>query len=144
MSAGGLRTAMRPKSSSFLQTQTSAKGTRTFNCFVVTKDMGIQIVKEQKLGIRASSTCTISFNGLRIPEENVIGGIGKDTRLPSRFSTKVESGSPDRCSDLRKERSTSRFRIHMSESSSVNPLGTFRGCSSRSRKQRSRLRLHAS
>jgi short-chain 2-methylacyl-CoA dehydrogenase len=39
--------------------------------------MGIQIAKkEQKLGIRASSTCTLNFDGLKVPAENVIGGEG--------------------------------------------------------------------
>jgi short/branched chain acyl-CoA dehydrogenase len=39
--------------------------------------MGIKIAKkEQKLGIRASSTCTLDFDDLKIPEENVIGGEG--------------------------------------------------------------------
>lgn len=40
--------------------------------------MGVQIAKkEQKLGIRASSTCTLNFDDLKIPAENVIGGEGK-------------------------------------------------------------------
>lgn len=68
--------------------------------------MGIQIAKkEQKLGIRASSTCTLNFDDLRVPEDNVIGEIGKGykvspfplkspevdkyIRLQSKFSTKV-------------------------------------------------------
>jgi short-chain 2-methylacyl-CoA dehydrogenase len=39
--------------------------------------MGIQIAKkEQKLGIRASSTCTLNFDDMKIPAENVIGGEG--------------------------------------------------------------------
>jgi hypothetical protein len=43
----------------------------------VTKDMGIQIAKkEQKLGIRASSTCTLNFDDVKVPVENVIGGEG--------------------------------------------------------------------
>ena len=67
--------------------------------------MGIQIAKkEKKLGIRASSTCTINFDDLKVPAENVIGGEGNgykvgymphllvsifltsaNTRLPLRF-----------------------------------------------------------
>ena len=44
--------------------------------------MGIQIAKkEQKLGIRASSTCTLNFDDLKIPEENVIGGIGEGYKI---------------------------------------------------------------
>jgi len=39
--------------------------------------MGIQIAKkEQKLGIRASSTCTLNFDDLKVPAANVIGGEG--------------------------------------------------------------------
>lgn len=44
--------------------------------------MGIQIAKkEQKLGIRASSTCSLSFDDLRVPAENVIGGEGKGYKV---------------------------------------------------------------
>jgi short/branched chain acyl-CoA dehydrogenase len=44
--------------------------------------MGIEIMKkEQKLGIRASSTCTLNFDGLKVPEENVIGGVGQGYKL---------------------------------------------------------------
>jgi len=36
--------------------------------------MGIQIAKkEQKLGIRASSTCTLNFDDLKVPAVNAIG-----------------------------------------------------------------------
>ncbi|EED83746.1 predicted protein [Postia placenta Mad-698-R] len=49
-------------------------GYKGITCFIATKDMGIQIAKkEQKLGIRASSTCLISLDDLRVPEENIIG-----------------------------------------------------------------------
>jgi len=52
-------------------------GYKGITCFLVTKDMGIQIAKkEQKLGIRASSTCTLNFGDLKVPAENVIGGEG--------------------------------------------------------------------
>ncbi|KAI0080828.1 acyl-CoA dehydrogenase NM domain-like protein [Panus rudis PR-1116 ss-1] len=55
-----------------------SKGYKGITCFVATKDMGIEIAKkEQKLGIRASSTCTLNFDDLKIPEENVIGEVGK-------------------------------------------------------------------
>jgi hypothetical protein len=81
-----------------------SKGYKGITCFVATKDMGVQIAKkEQKLGIRASSTCTLNFDDIRVPAENVIGGEGKGykvsyprgsgmhgylsdfDRLPSRF-----------------------------------------------------------
>ena len=44
--------------------------------------MGIQIAKkEQKLGIRASSTCSLAFDDLRVPAENVLGGEGKGYKI---------------------------------------------------------------
>jgi short-chain 2-methylacyl-CoA dehydrogenase len=44
--------------------------------------MGIQIAKkEQKLGIRASSTCTLNFDDLRIPQQNVLGEVGKGYKV---------------------------------------------------------------
>jgi len=44
--------------------------------------MGVQIAKkEEKLGIRASSTCTLNFDDLRIPAENIIGGEGKGYKV---------------------------------------------------------------
>lgn len=59
-----------------------SKGYKGITCFVATKDMGIQIAKkEQKLGIRASSTCTLNFDDLKIPAENVIGGEGKGYKV---------------------------------------------------------------
>ncbi|KAL5527053.1 hypothetical protein ACEPAG_5844 [Sanghuangporus baumii] len=59
-----------------------SKGYKGITCFVATKDMGIQIAKkEQKLGIRASSTCTLNFDDMKIPEENVVGGVGQGYKI---------------------------------------------------------------
>eukprot|EP00003_Mantamonas_plastica_P032865 TRINITY_DN9142_c0_g1_i2.p1 TRINITY_DN9142_c0_g1~~TRINITY_DN9142_c0_g1_i2.p1 ORF type:complete len:311 (-),score=114.80 TRINITY_DN9142_c0_g1_i2:3-857(-) len=55
-----------------------SKGYRGITTFVVDRDMGIEIgKKEDKLGIRASSTCTVNFDGVKVPEANVLGEIGK-------------------------------------------------------------------
>jgi len=59
-----------------------SKGYKGITCFIATKDMGVQIAKkEQKLGIRASSTCTLNFDDLKVPAENVIGGIGEGYKI---------------------------------------------------------------
>ncbi|KAL9712418.1 hypothetical protein Ac2012v2_003656 [Leucoagaricus gongylophorus] len=59
-----------------------SKGYKGITCFIATKDMGIQIAKkEQKLGIRASSTCTLNFDDLKIPVENVLGGEGQGYKI---------------------------------------------------------------
>lgn len=36
---------------------------------------------EDKMGIRASSTTTVAFNGVRVPPENVLGPVGKGFKL---------------------------------------------------------------
>jgi len=47
--------------------------------------MGVQIAKkEQKLGIRASSTCSLSFDDVRVPVENLIGEDGKGYKVSGR------------------------------------------------------------
>ncbi|KAJ7198468.1 acyl-CoA oxidase [Mycena pura] len=59
-----------------------SKGYKGITCFVAAKDMGIKIAKkEQKLGIRASSTCTLNFDDLKIPAQNVIGGEGQGYKI---------------------------------------------------------------
>lgn len=56
--------------------------------------MGIQIAKkEQKLGIRASSTCTLNFDDLRVPSENIIGGIGQGYKVCNLGSKKGENNA---------------------------------------------------
>ena len=46
--------------------------------------MGVQVAKkEEKLGIRASSTCTLNFDNLEVPQENIIGGEGKGYKVRS-------------------------------------------------------------
>jgi hypothetical protein len=59
-----------------------SKGYKGITCFIATKDMGIQIAKkEQKLGIRASSTCVLNFDDLMIHAGNIIGGEGKGYKI---------------------------------------------------------------
>lgn len=94
----GLQIPTKPRSSSFSLTYVRqslffisylipvevdpSKGYKGITCFIVTKDIGFEIAKkEQKLGIRASSTCTLNFDNLRVPEENVIGGEGKGYKV---------------------------------------------------------------
>ncbi|GAA6046329.1 hypothetical protein JCM3770_004866 [Rhodotorula araucariae] len=55
----------------------ASKGYKGITCFVVEKDMGIEIAKkEKKLGIRASSTCTLNFDEIKVPAENLLGEEG--------------------------------------------------------------------
>ncbi|OCF35118.1 acyl-CoA oxidase [Kwoniella heveanensis BCC8398] len=59
-----------------------SKGYKGITCFVMSKDMGVEIAKkEKKLGIRASSTCLLNFDDVKIPKENIVGEIGKGYKI---------------------------------------------------------------
>ncbi|CAN6647705.1 hypothetical protein TRVA0_022S01772 [Trichomonascus vanleenenianus] len=59
-----------------------SKGYKGITAFVIDKEMGVQIAKkEKKLGIRASSTCVLNFDGIKVPKENVLGEVGKGYKI---------------------------------------------------------------
>ncbi|EPZ31944.1 Short/branched chain specific acyl-CoA dehydrogenase, mitochondrial [Rozella allomycis CSF55] len=54
-----------------------SKGYKGITCFIVEKNMGVEVnKKEKKLGIRASSTCSLTFDNVKVPAENVLGTVG--------------------------------------------------------------------
>ena len=59
------------------------KGYKGITAFLVEKGTpGFTIgKKEDKLGIRASSTCELIFEGCKIPKENVLGEVGKGYKI---------------------------------------------------------------
>ena len=114
-----------------------SKGYKGITCFLATKDMGIQIAKkEQKLGIRASSTCTLNFDDLKVPAENVIGGEGLGYKIAIEILNEGPASSPffpraslkttyqdalasqPRCSAWPREPSTRQFPIHTNANNS--------------------------
>lgn len=60
-----------------------SKGYKGITGFIVEKDFeGFQVgKKEDKLGIRASSTCELIFENCKVPKENVIGEVGKGYKI---------------------------------------------------------------
>jgi alkylation response protein AidB-like acyl-CoA dehydrogenase len=58
-------------------------GYRGITSFIVERDMeGFQVgKKEDKLGIRASSTCELILDQVRVPRENVVGEVGKGYKI---------------------------------------------------------------
>ena len=61
----------------------SAKGYKGITAFIVEKSFkGFTVgKKEDKLGIRASSTCELIFENCEVPEENVLGEVGKGYKI---------------------------------------------------------------
>lgn len=60
-----------------------SKGYKGITGFIVEKDFeGFSVgKKEDKLGIRASSTCELMFENCKVPKENVIGEVGKGYKI---------------------------------------------------------------
>ena len=60
-----------------------SKGYKGITAFIVEKGFkGFSIgKKEDKLGIRASSTCELVFENCEVPEENILGEIGKGYKI---------------------------------------------------------------
>lgn len=58
-------------------------GYKGITAFIVEKDMpGFSVgKKEMKLGIRASSTCEVLLDDVKVPKENVIGEVGKGYKI---------------------------------------------------------------
>jgi butyryl-CoA dehydrogenase/short/branched chain acyl-CoA dehydrogenase len=58
-------------------------GHRGITAFVVDRDTpGLSVgKKEDKLGVRASSTCEVVLDGVVVPEENVLGEVGQGYKL---------------------------------------------------------------
>ncbi|MGA3194688.1 MAG: acyl-CoA dehydrogenase [Terriglobales bacterium] len=61
----------------------AAKGYKGITAFLVEKDFpGFTVgKKEDKLGIRASSTCELILEDCRVPRENVLGEVGKGYKI---------------------------------------------------------------
>ncbi|MEE6486538.1 hypothetical protein FKM82_014632 [Ascaphus truei] len=56
----------------------ASAGYKGITCFIVPKETeGFRIgKKEDKLGLRASSTCSLSFENVKVPESSVLGQVG--------------------------------------------------------------------
>ncbi|XP_066476968.1 short/branched chain specific acyl-CoA dehydrogenase, mitochondrial [Tiliqua scincoides] len=53
-------------------------GYKGITCFIVDRDTeGLHVgKKEDKLGIRATSTCPVTFENVKVPESNILGEVG--------------------------------------------------------------------
>lgn len=59
-----------------------SKGSKGLTAFIVPKGDGITVAKkERKMGLRAASTCTIHFDSVFVPIENMISEVGKGFKI---------------------------------------------------------------
>ena len=67
--------------------------------FIVTKDMpGISIgPHEDKMGLRASSTTTVHFDNVKVPIDNVLGGVGKGFKVAMKILNAGRTGLGGGC-----------------------------------------------
>ncbi len=105
-----------------------SKGYKGITCFVATKDMGVAIAKkEQKLGIRASSTCALSFDDLRVPAENVLGGEGKGYKIAIEILNEGRIGIAAQMLGLAQGAFDKAVPYTFQRSQFGQPIGTFQG-----------------
>ena len=90
--------------------------------------MGIQIAKkEQKLGIRASSTCSLAFDDLRVPAENVLGGEGKGYKIAIEILNEGRIGIAAQMLGLAQGAFDKAVPYTFQRSQFGKPVGTFQG-----------------
>ncbi|KAI0337557.1 acyl-CoA dehydrogenase NM domain-like protein [Trametopsis cervina] len=107
-----------------------SKGYKGITCFIATKDMGVQIAKkEQKLGIRASSTCTLNFDDLKIPEENVLGEVGKGYKIAIEILNEGRIGIAAQMLGLAQGAFDKAVPYTYERKQFGQPVGTFQGMS---------------
>ncbi|EIM85459.1 mitochondrial acyl-CoA dehydrogenase [Stereum hirsutum FP-91666 SS1] len=105
-------------------------GYKGITCFVATKDMGIEIAKkEQKLGIRASSTCTLNFDDLKVPAENIIGGEGKGYKIAIEILNEGRIGIAAQMLGLAQGAFDKSVPYTYERKQFGQPVGTFQGMS---------------
>ena len=71
----------------FARTSREGKPSRGITCFAVPADTpGVRVSrKEDKLGLRASSTCEVVFESVRVPASAVIGEVGQGFKVAMRL-----------------------------------------------------------
>lgn len=74
------------KAGVFFTCTDKSKGHKGITAFIVPLDApGVELgQREEKLGIRASSTCDIILNNVQLPHTNVIGGVGSGFEIAMR------------------------------------------------------------
>ena len=124
-----------------------AAGHRGITAFLVEHDRpGLEVgKKEDKLGIRASSTCELLLDGCRVPKSHILGALGQGYKVAiETLNEGAASASAPRWSGWPGARSTTPSVTCRSARSSAGRSAGSRPCSSRWRRRRPRSRWPAS
>ncbi len=98
----------------------NGEGAEGMTAFIVERETdGLRLGREEeKMGIRGSSTVQMFYDGVRVPEENVLGGIGNGFRVAmssldvGRISLSASSlGTSERAIELALEHSRKRVQF---------------------------------
>jgi len=122
-----------------------AAGYKGITCFIVDAGTpGLEVgKKEDKLGIRASSTCELILQEVRVPASSILGNKGEGYKSQSSHSTRDVSGLAHKWWALHKVPTTMPSNIYTRENNLAAQWLTFRGCNSstQTRRHRSKWRV---
>ena len=117
-----------------------AAGYKGITAFVVEKGFeGFSVgKKEDKLGIRASSTTELIFDNCKVPKENVLGEVGKGYKVSIETLNEGRIGIGAQMVGIAQGAFEARCDIRPNASNSANRSTAFRACNFNWRKWRSR------
>jgi len=100
-------------------------GYKGITCFIVEKEMGVEIAKkEMKLGIKASSTCTLNFDDIKVPAANVVGEVGKGYKIAIEILNEGRLGIAGQMLGLAEGATTKAIRYAMDRHQFGKPVGS--------------------
>ena len=120
-------------------------GYKGITAFLVERDTPGFIIgkKEDKLGIRASSTCELLFSDCRVPATAVLGEVGKGYKIAIETLNEGRIGIAAQMLGLATGAGVTRLSTRRNASSSASPSLSSRPCSFHSPRWRPKLKLAA-
>ncbi|KAH7101075.1 putative acyl-CoA dehydrogenase short-branched chain precursor [Auriculariales sp. MPI-PUGE-AT-0066] len=104
-----------------------SKGYKGITCFVVPRDQVKIAKKEQKLGIRASSTCTVAFDDVKVHKDDIIGGEGKGYKIAIEILNEGRIGIAGQMLGLAQGAFDKAVPYTFERKQFGQPIGTFQG-----------------
>eukprot|EP01064_Diplonema_japonicum_P022630 TRINITY_DN3261_c0_g2_i1.p1 TRINITY_DN3261_c0_g2~~TRINITY_DN3261_c0_g2_i1.p1 ORF type:complete len:417 (+),score=135.27 TRINITY_DN3261_c0_g2_i1:60-1253(+) len=106
-----------------------SKGYKGITCFVVTGDNpGVRIgKKENKLGIRSSSTCEVIFEDCVVSKDAIVGELGKGYKIAIEVLNEGRIGIGSQMIGLAQGAFDTAVKYSMEREQFGQPIGTFQG-----------------